>query len=199
MKKTLTLSLLAATLIGSSAFAECSKETCTKPEKEMNWNTGYTVTSKDTKGKEYYLDITNIQRDIHLGLASANVFGERTANWSLGTGISGIVSDKYYIGANIDADFTNVNSNSYFGLTGELKGGYAFDNKLVGYALVGAKGMDYKNGVNGVGFGAGLGAEYRVCKDSVVAVEYKNYDMTLEGDAQDYNHETLGVKVKYLF
>lgn len=199
MKKTFILSLISCGLLASSAFAECSKQTCTKPEKEMNWKTNYTVTSKDSKGTEFYLDIKDIQRDIHVGVGSVNVNGERAADWSLGLGLSGVIYDNVYVGGNIDSEFVNVNGEDIVGVTGELKAGYVFENGLIGYGLVGAKGMNYSHDVNGVGFGAGLGVEYKVCPHAVAALEYKNYDMTMEGSTSDYGHESLGVKIKYLF
>jgi hypothetical protein len=192
------MSLAVLTILSVSAFADCNKESC-KVSENMDWNKSYTVTSKDTAGKEYFLNIQNIKRDVHVGISSANVFDKRAADWSVGAGISAVVNDNIYLGTNIDADVVTVHSDTITSLMGEIKAGYVFTPKIVGYGLVGVKASDYKGSKNGVGLGIGAGVEYNLCPKMAIAAEYKVYDMTAESNVQDFKNDSVGVKFKYFF
>lgn len=199
MNKIISATLIGIGLLSTSVMAECTKELCTKPEKDLNLNAGYVITTKDSAGKEFYLNITDIKKDVHIGLSSVNVQGDRAADWTAGIGIGATVADSIYIGANLDAEYVNVFSNSLMGITGEIKSGIVLDKENTVYGLIGVKSMSYDHGTNGVGLGYGIGVEHKLCPKTAVAAEYKVYDMTLEGSNSDYNHESLGLKVKYFF
>jgi opacity protein-like surface antigen len=198
MKKIINLSILSAVLLGTVASADCTMELCKKKE-NMNWNETYTVTSKDSKGKEYFLNIKDIKRDVHIGLASANIEGDHVADFTGGVGISGIVSNDYYVGANLDAEILKTNGDVAYGLTGELKGGYVFNKDISGYAIVGLKSLNFNNNVDALGVGYGIGAEYKLCPQMAIDAEWKRYNMNVDSSLPEYSQGSVGIIGKYFF
>lgn len=193
------LSILAIGMLATTASAECSKTTCIKKETTCDLTKDYIITTKNSSGKEFYLNITNIRPEVHAGLSSTNVFGEREPNWSAGVGISATVDDNIYVGTNVDLEYENTQGSHLTGITGEIKGGYVINKDFTGYGLVGVKSVNYQHGVDGTGLGIGAGVEYTLCSHSALDLEYKSYAMKLDGGNPDYNHESLGVKFKYFF
>ena len=195
----ITLTILSASILSASVFATCTKDTCKEPV-DMNWTkTSYTITSKDTAGKDYYLDVDNIQKFVSVGIADEKVGKTNVGALSAGIGMSATVNKNIYTGANLDVEATHNQNKQVFGATAEVKGGYVVNNRLATYAILGVKDVFHDSDVKGVGLGIGVGLDYRVCSKSIVEVDFKNYDMKVEKNGPDYQNNSVGIKFKYLF
>jgi hypothetical protein len=193
--------VLASTILSISTvslLAECNQKNCTIRE-SMNWNKNYTITSKDDKGEEYYLNIKNIERDFHLGIGNNKILEENKANISAGIGISAIISDKFYIGGNLDISYSKTNNYNVYGTTLEINPGYILNDDYTVYGIVGIKDMNYGSSIEGTGLGIGLGLQYKICPLFKIAIEMANYDMKMDSELPHYNHKNINIKLKYLF
>lgn len=177
----------------------CSKETCTVKEGHENWDKDYIVTTRDTKGQEFYLNITNIKKEAHIGLGYAKISGDTNPNLSAGVGISATIDNNIYVGTNADLEYQNTQGSSLLGATLELKGGYVFNKDVSAYGIVGVKSVDYPHSVDGTGLGLGIGAEYTLCPKHSVSAELSTYDVKLDSGMQDYDHNSLRLKYKFNF
>lgn len=196
--KSIVISASILSLSVSSLLAECNQKICTVPE-TMNWNKNYTITSKADKGEEYYLNIKNIERDFHVSIGGNKILEENKANISAGIGISAIISDKFYIGGNLDISYSKINNYNVYGSILEINPGYVLNDDYTVYGIVGIKDMNYGSSIEGTGLGIGLGLQYKICPLFKTAIETTNYDMKMDSELPHYNHKNISIKLKYLF
>jgi hypothetical protein len=199
MKKTL-LSLAALVALSSSAFATCTKADCTVPE-GLDTAKDYTITSVDNTGKEYYLNVSKIRRDVHVGLGGAKVEGSNSGVVSAGMGLSSVIYDNVFIGADLDMETYRKHGSTIYGGSLEVKAGPQLSDGVAFYGIVGAKRIEAQHGLDTAGLGLGVGMESRLTdyQNVVVSLSYTNYNMIQEGPVDRYSEDSVGAKIRYVF
>ena len=142
--------------------------------------------------------------DLHVGVAQADIFHKSTQAVNIGYGGHTISDNGVYFGISIDfqggtlpasSEANTTTETTYLGMSGDLQLGYAPTQNLRIYAL-GTALTQAINSISGAGFGYGGGVEYQVSKSFATAVEYKKYNMSLNG-LQNYDYSTVGLNLKY--
>jgi hypothetical protein len=149
--------------------------------------------------------------DIHITGSSSQAANVDSTEIGIGYGVSAYFDNHIYAGTSLDfsggkLDSTNVSisrnsrsrSDDNLFTTGvDFKLGYAFfSNKLAIYGI-GSAIYQGISGIDGAGFGAGAGIDYRITEHIALNLEYKTYSMT--SNYADYDYDKISTGIKYNF
>ena len=138
-----------------------------------------------------------IIKDVHVGVSQVEVLGESALGYVVGYGYSRYSNNGLYFGGSFYLDSVELEYDTALAYGVNLKLGYCPIKKLAIYGLGSAMQQTIGH-ANGLGFGYGLGIDYRVFEHIAVSAEYKTHSMTLEG-LIDYDYDLAGVNLKYIF
>ena len=134
-------------------------------------------------------------RDIHAGIAQANIADESSIDYSLGYGYAKTFQNGIYFGGALDFDVTDINQESVYTYSVNLKLGYEVIENV---ALYGIGAVAYQN--SGGGFGYGVGAEYILSDSFALSAEYQTYSVAPEFYTElSYDYDKASLTLKYLF
>lgn len=140
----------------------------------------------------------DFKSDLSIGLSQLSIIdGEDGANLSLGYGVTKQFDNKMIMGVSIGVEYANAGDYNIFGISGDLKVGYQLLDSVNVYTLGGYRIQNFDD-TSSYGFGYGAGVEYLFTNNISAALEYKTYVMTCN-NRSDYDFNTVGVKLKYIF
>lgn len=142
------------------------------------------------------LSISALMADTYIQVGSNNQTfkSESATGFNIGYGFTNATDKNIYLGIGFNLDYAKLNEKALTNFSGDLKVGYRYKDLSI-YALGSALQQSYI--VNGYGFGAGGGLEYRFTQKAAISLEHKSYDMT--NKYEDYDYKQTALYLKYHF
>ena len=119
---------------------------------------------------------------------------ESITGFNVGYGFTNATNKNIFLGVGFNFSYAKLNEKALTSFSGDFKVGYTYKDLSL-YVLGSALQQSYI--VNGYGFGAGGGLEYRLTDEIATIVEYRSYDMT--NKYEDYDYSQTIVSLRYNF
>jgi hypothetical protein len=142
------------------------------------------VTLKSELKDNYDFSSPLIRKDIHIGTTHLNAKDDNKNSCQVGIGSNIVVDSTIYLGVVVDFDYSTVNGDSSYFISGGFKPGYVINKTTAAYAILDL-GYNYGANYDGPSLGLGVGVEYLITPKVATDLEFK--------------HNGLSLTVKYLF
>ena len=146
---------------------------------------------------------------IQAGIGQYTYEEEDTTSYNLGLGTDTTYNNNVYFGFDFDVNFGEMYSEQLIGMGMDVNLGYTFMKSLSPYAFVGYNlqaiyDSDESQFDSYIGFGYGVGVNYKISDSFAVDAKYKMatldyWDNSDTGYSGDMDFSSLGINIKYLF
>ena len=130
-----------------------------------------------------------------LGYSSATL-DQNGNGYNLGYGINKFKSNSIYWGILFNYESIKIDNSSISGFSGDLQLGYTLLDKFSIYTIGSALTQNIES-INGVGFGYGVGINYKINNLYSISCYHKIYNMTSKYN--EYDYKTSSINLKYHF
>ncbi len=146
---------------------------------------------------------------IEAGIGQYSYEDETITGYKLGLGGDTTYSNNVYLGFDFDVNSGEIYNEQIIGMGMDVNLGYTFINALspyifLGYNLQAVYDSDESQFDSYIGFGYGVGVNYKISNSFAVDAKYKMatldyWDTADTGRSRDIDFSSIGVSLKYLF